>query len=157
MCGLTQRGKALNLIPWGKPHVRTVIATLAAVLSTVALAGCEDISSSAGSESANDTPAVVKAGKPFDHDNFKVKPGWKVVKEAYVNTPTIKNLKVTNTGGPKRTAQLTFRFYKGKNVLAEVECSSNEMQKGETSALDCFSTSNHFPKGYKTVKVADMW
>lgn len=137
--------------------MRTAIATLAVLLSAVTLSGCEELDAATSSEKQNDTPTVVQAGKAFAHDKFKVKPGWKVVKEQYVHSPTIKALKVTNTGGDKRIAQLTFRFYKGKNVLAEVECSSNEMQKGETSALDCFSTSDHFPKGYKTIKVADMW
>lgn len=143
-----------------QPNPAVKSGLLSVVFALVALvSACESVDSGGGggSEEQNDTPRVVKAGAPFMHDNFKAKKGWKVVKEKFTNAPNIKKLKVTNVGGDQRIAQLTFRFYKGTEVLAEVECSSNEMQKGETSALDCFSTSDKFPKGYKKIKVADMW
>ena len=128
----------------------------AVALTAISLSAC-DMAESLEEEQANDTPSQVKAGAAFTHDDFKASKGWKVVKEKYLNTPSIKGLKITNNGDDGRTALLTFRFYKGKNVLAEVECSSNEMQKGEVSKLDCFSTSENFPKGYDTIKVSDMW
>ena len=108
-------------------------------------------------EKANDTPSSIKEGAAFTHDDFAAGKGWKVFKEKLINTPGIKNLKVTNKGGDQRTALLTFRFYKKKDVLAEVECSSNEMQKGETSPLECFSTSEKFPIGYDAIKVSDAF
>jgi hypothetical protein len=114
--------------------------------------------SSLSEEEANDTPAVVKPGKGFTHDQFKAARGWRVAKEDFGNTPTIKNLRVTNVSEEgQRTALLTFRFYKGTEVLAEVECSTNEMQAGESSRMQCFSGSGQFPTGYKTIKVADAF
>jgi hypothetical protein len=134
-----------------------VVAAAALIVSVGLLSACEEVDSGGGSEKQNDTPAVVKAGAAFEHDNFKAKKGWRVVKDKFVKSPNIKKLKVTNAGGDQRIAELTFRFYKGTEVLAEVDCISNEMQKGEASALACFSTSNKFPKRYKTIKVSDMW
>ncbi len=114
--------------------------------------------SSLSEEEANDTPAVVKAGKGFTHDNFKAAPGWRVIKEDFTDSPNIKNLRVTNVSQEgQRTALLTFRFYKKSEVLAEVECSTNEMQAGESSRMECFSTSTSFPTGYKTIKVSDAF
>lgn len=67
--------------------------------------------------------------------------------------------RVTNASDDdtSRTALLTFTFYKGSENLAEVECSSNELQAGESSKMDCFSTDSEFPTGYKTIKVADAF
>lgn len=131
-----------------------IITAGAAALLLGSLTACDTTSLS--QESKNDTPTVVQAGKPFTHDNFKVAPGWTLAKEGFTGDAVIKGLKVTNTGGDKRTALLTFRLYKGKNVLAEISCDSKEMQKGETSKLDCLST-DKLPKGNYVIKIADMF
>ena len=52
---------------------------------------------------------------------------------------------------------LTFRLYSGKDVVSEIECSSNEMQKGEKSMLDCYSFDSKKLKPWDQIKVADMW
>jgi hypothetical protein len=108
-------------------------------------------------EEANDKPAVVTAGKAFTHDDFKVAAGWKVAKEAFGGGVTINGLKVTNDSDEERSALLSFRFYNGSENLAEVECSSNQLQGGESSKMDCYSTATEFPTGYKQIKVADTW
>jgi hypothetical protein len=86
-----------------------------------------------------DKSTVVTEGKGFTHDGFVVADGWKV-----------------GTDESGRTALLSFSFYDGKTNLAEVNCTSNELQAGETSKLDCGSTDD-FPTGYKTIKVADLF
>lgn len=106
-------------------------------------------------EVGNDTPREVFEGKRFVHDDFEAAPGWRVVEEEYSGA-TIENLKVANLGGDRRDAWLTFRFYDGKTVLAEVTCTSNQMQSGETSPMDCYSTED-FPTGYDAIKVSDAF
>lgn len=106
-------------------------------------------------ELGNDTPRVVIEGKRFRHDAFEAAPGWRVVEEEYSGA-SIEDLSVTNLGSDRRDALLTFRFYDGRTVLAEVYCSSNQMQSGETSPMDCFSA-EEFPTGYDTVKVSDAF
>ena len=132
------------------------IATTAAALAATALALTACDTSSLNAETKNDTPTVVKEGAPFTHDNFKVKPGWKLTKDQFGGYAGVKGLTVTNTGGNQRTALFTLRLYKGKSVLAEIECDSNEMQKGEVSKLDCSST-DKLPKSYSAIKIADMF
>jgi len=106
-------------------------------------------------EEANDKPKAVAEGKAFTHDDYEVAAGWRVVNE--LGSANIKGLRVTNVAGESRTALLTFRFYKGSENLAEIECSSNQVAADESSVLDCFSTSSNFPKGYNTIKVSDAF
>ena len=111
-------------------------------------------------EQANDKPLEVSLGKAFTHDGYKVDGGWTLARD-FGNSPTIKGLHVTNTqksdsGSSGRTALLTFRFYKGSENLAEISCNGKELQQGESSTMDCFST-DKFPAGYDTIKVADMF
>lgn len=114
-------------------------------------------------ETANDTPTEVTAGEAFEHDGYKIAGGWKVAQEEFGNGLTLENVKVTVAEADEdlpdsgRTALLTFRFYKGNEVLAEVQCSSNEMQVGETSRMDCLSMSSNPAKGYNTIKVSDAF
>lgn len=110
-------------------------------------------------EESLDKPKPVKEGAAFTHDGYQIAKGWKVVNEEFGGV-TINGLKVTNTkapGGAGDNPMLTFRFYKGSEVLAEVECTSNAVQQGESSAMDCFSLNEEFPKGYQEIRVADMW
>jgi hypothetical protein len=133
--------------------MKKIIVAGAIVLACGALVGCEDLDKAINEEQANDTPTVIKAGAAFEHDDFAAAKGWRIVNERYMGA-TIKGLKVTNTGGDQRTALLSFRLYDGKSVLAEISCSSKEMQKDEISTLECFG-SDKLPKGKYVVKVAD--
>lgn len=106
-------------------------------------------------EEANDTPSEVKEGKTFTHDDYAADAGWEVTSDA-VDLYTIRNLRITNEADEPRTALLTFRTYQGNDVIGEIECSSAELQPGESSKLDCFSA-DEFTPDYDTVKVADFW
>ena len=107
-------------------------------------------------EEANDTPTEVAEGAAFEHDDFAVADGWSVTRDA-AGTATIRDLRVTNNEDEARNALLSFRFYKGNENLGEVECTSNELQAGESSRMDCVSFDEEFPTGYETIKVADSW
>jgi hypothetical protein len=112
-------------------------------------------------EQANDKPTDVAVGKAFEHDGYSVAGGWSLGKEKFINTATIKGLKVSNvkndastTGG--RTALLTFRLYSGTENLAEIICTGKELQEGESSAMDCTST-DKLPKKFEKIRVADVF
>ena len=107
-------------------------------------------------EEANDKPVKVEEGAAFTHDGFEAESGWKVAKDG-MGSATIKGLSVTNTDDEGRTALLSFRFYKGNTNLGEVECSSNTLQGGESSALDCVSFDSKFPTGYTEIRVSDSF
>lgn len=106
-------------------------------------------------EERNDVPTAVKEGEAFSHDDFAVDSGWKVGRE--FGSATITGLSATNEGDSARTALLTFTFVKGNENLGEVECSSNELQPGQKSKLDCFSLDEGFPTGYTEIRIADMF
>jgi hypothetical protein len=114
-----------------------------------------EIDKSISEEEANDKPVEVKEGAAFTHDDYKAQSGWKVVKD--MGSASIEGLKVTNNADDARTALLTFAFYKGNENLGEVECSSNGVQPGEVSSLDCISFDSKFPDGYESIKVADAF
>lgn len=152
--------------PKKKHTVRNVLLVLV-LLFILFVAGCialvgkaaNDVSKSIDKSLANDKPTTVSMGKAFTHDGYQIKAGWSLGKEKYTGDAIIRGLTVTNTqksDSSGRTALLTFRFYKGKQNLAEVQCTGKELQKGESGTMDCSST-DKYPTGYDTVKVADMF
>lgn len=133
------------------------------ILGIVFVGGCfavvgfaaNEVDKAIKAEEKNDVPSDVVVGKAFTHDDFAVKPGWKIAKE--FGSATIEGLKVTNRADTARSALFTFTFVRGGENLAEVECSSNDLQPGQSSKMDCISFDGEFPKNYKKVQVADMW
>ena len=149
--------------PPKKKHTLRNVLLILALVFVLFIGGClaitasffNEVDKSIKKEQANDKPKVVAEGKAFTHDQYDVAAGWKVAKD--FGGVTIKGMKATNTASESRSALLTFRFYKGTENLAEVVCSSNEIAKGESSVLDCISTSSKFPTGYEQIKVADTF
>jgi hypothetical protein len=155
--------------PPKKKHTLRNVLLILLVLFLLCVGGCialiggaaNEVDKSVKKEQANDRPEVVKLGASFKHDGYTVHSGWKLARD--FGTVTIKGLRITNvkndsfTGSGKgRSALLTFRFYNGTENLAEVICNGKELQEGESSGMDCSST-DKFPKGYKTIKVADTF
>lgn len=149
--------------PPKKRHTARNIVIVLVVLAILIVGGCLALLAGAVNEAdkvlteeeERDEPRTIAEGEAFTHDDFEVAAGWKVGRE--VGGVTITGLRVTNTLDESRTALLTFRFYKGNENLAEVECSSNRLQAGEVSKMDCFSFDSGFPRGYSEIKVSDMW
>lgn len=151
--------------PPKKKHTVRNVLLIVVLLFVLFVAGCialvgkaaNDVSKSIDKSLANDKPTTVAMGKAFTHDGYQVKAGWTLARD-FAGDATIKGLTVTNTqsDGSGRTALLTFRFYKGKQNLAEVQCTGKELQKGESGSMDCSST-DKFPTNFDAVKVADMF
>jgi hypothetical protein len=130
-----------------------------AVLALAVFSACDldELEESTNEEKKNDTPTQVKEGASFVHDDFGVSKGWKVSKDA-LGLVEISGMKVTNKSDEdRRDALLTFRLYKGKDVLSEITCTSNQMQAGETSPMDCFSGDDYPKGGYASIKVSDAF
>lgn len=150
--------------PKKKHTVRNVILVVLGIFILI-FAGClallsnltNEVDKAITEEQANDKPADVTVGEPFTHDDYAVAGGWRVVKEKFMGSANIQGLKITNNADEARAAQLTFRFYKGNEVLAEVECTANRLEKGEKSGMQCFSLNEKFPKAYDAIRVSDMW
>lgn len=155
--------------PPKKSHTLRNVLLVVLLLGVLFVGGClaliggaanevsKSIDKSIAEEAANDKPKDVTEGKAFTHDDYAVDAGWKVEKAEFGGGVTITNARVTNNAEEGRSAWLTFTFYNGKENLAEVSCTSNELQKGESSKLDCSSLSDEPATGYKTIKVADAF
>jgi hypothetical protein len=149
--------------PKKKHTVRNVFLVLTALFILV-VGGClamvggavNEVDKAMKAEEANDKPVDVEEGEAFTHDDYEADAGWSVARDG-TGTATIKGLKVTNSADSARAAQLTFRFYKGNENLAEVECTANQMESGEKSGMQCFSLDEKFPRGYDAIRVSDMW
>jgi len=150
--------------PQKKSHTLRNILLGVVLLFVLIVGGCvaliggavNEVDKAIQEEEANDKPVAVDEGSAFTHDSYEVDKGWTVAKDTFGGV-TIKGLSVTNTDDTARSALLSFRFYKGSTNLAEVECSSNQLQSDESSAMDCFSTDSKFPTGYDEIRVADSF
>lgn len=155
--------------PAKKKHTVRNILLVLVVLFILVVGGCmaliggaaNEIDKAIDKEAENDKPIAVTEGEAFDHDGFAAAKGWSV-KSVQFGGAEIKGLKVTLTddqdvSGGGRAALLTFRLYQGKTVVSEINCSSNEMQEGETSTMDCFSLDSKKLGSYDTIKVADAF
>lgn len=159
--------------PQKKSHVLRWVLLTIVLLFVLLVGGCfallgvagnevsKSIDKSIASEAANDKPAVVAEGAAFEHDGYSISKGWSVGAAQYGGV-TIKDITVTladdqGVTGGGRSALLTFRLYDGTAVASEITCSSNEMQEGETSKMDCYSSDSGKVPTYDTIKVADAF
>ena len=152
-------------VPPQKSNVLRNVLLILCGLAVLFIGGCavaagiffKEVGESIDEGLSKDEPVVVAEGKAFQRDGFEVEQGWKVAPADFGDL-TITGLEVAlnedeDTDG--RTARFSFRFYDGKRVAAETDCYSNEMQPGESSAMNCGSFDPDTT--YDTIKVADMW
>ena len=113
-------------------------------------------------EVSRHAPTTVEPGQEFTHDGFRVTGGWKLDKVPGAGLATISDLQVTNEANGAfadqdgRSAVLTFRLYFENTVVAEVNCNGRQIQEGESSAMQCFS-SDRLPPNYNRIKVTDIF
>ncbi len=103
-------------------------------------------------EERNDAPTAVAVGKAFTHDDWAVAAGWKLRKDGLGSAEVVAD--VTNKGDDARTALLTIKVLRGTRVLADITCSTDELEPGQSAAMSCFS-SDDFPAKYGKVTVED--
>ena len=100
-------------------------------------------------------PMAIEEGKAFDVAGFKYANGWKLSKDfgGYVK---VSGLKVTNNRKDKDSALVEIKFWKGKEVLALVDCSTEPIAPDTTVTLDCLST-DKLPKAYSKITINDTF
>ena len=100
-------------------------------------------------------PLVVEEGAGFTYGEFTMAPGWKVNKMA--GSVVIGDVWVRNDADVARGVSLMFRFFKGSDLLAEVECGGPPagFQPGESGQLLCLSPDfDDYPTGYTEIRVS---
>ena len=107
------------------------------------------------SESGGVNNAVtVTEGEAFDVRGFNYAEGWKISEE--YGSVEITGLKVTNNRDERDSAIVEIKFMKGSEIAASVDCSSDQLQPGQTATLDCFSA-DALPEDYDKITINDTF
>jgi hypothetical protein len=101
-----------------------------------------------------DHPFTVSPGKAFDIRGFEYQPGWSVKKDMFGFA--INGLKVKNMRDVADSAWVEFKFWRGKEVLAQADCTSDDIAPGTTVSLDCGSTDD-LPASYDRLTINDTF
>ena len=107
-------------------------------------------------ERANDTPSAVEHGESFEHDDFRIESGWRVVRDD-LGDFDIEGLTVTNEDDISRSAYLEFTIYRDDVEIGTINCdSSGTLEPDVKTAVDCYSIDD-YAADFDTVKVADSF
>lgn len=99
-------------------------------------------------------PLTIVEGKAFEVQGFKYAPGWKVANS--LDSPEITGLKVTNERKKSDSALVEIKFWKGTEVLALVDCTTEPIDVGTTVTLGCLS-GDPMPAGYDKITINDSF
>lgn len=99
-------------------------------------------------------PVTIVEGKAFDVRKFSYAAGWKVISNDF--GMEVKNLKVTNNRDDRDGAIVEIKYMKGSEVLASIDCTSDQILPGQTVTLNCFSGDKK-PKGFDRITINDTF
>lgn len=102
-----------------------------------------------------DAPMEIKPGQAFEVRGFSYQPGWKVGKDA-LGDFEIKGLKVENNRDEEDSALVEIKVWRGSEVLASSDCTSDSIAPGTTVTLSCLSA-DKMPKSYDKITINDTF
>jgi hypothetical protein len=163
----TEQGTWAPAQPPKKKHtVRNVILVIIA-LTVLAFAGCmamlvgganevsKSIDENANKLGGDSNPMPITVGKAFEVDGFNYAAGWKVGKDV-AGSVEVTGLKVTNNRDSKDSALVDIKFWKGTEVLALANCTTEPIVPGTTVTLSCMSA-DPMPTGYDKITINDSF
>ncbi|MDE9365747.1 hypothetical protein PZ938_09035 [Luteipulveratus sp. YIM 133132] len=136
--------------PKKKHTVRNVILIVIGVC-ILGIGGCSVLVIGGAAKVANDieksdnapggpkNPLAITQGKAFEVQGFSYAAGWSVGNDEILGT-TVKDLKVTNNRKDRDGAIVEVKFLKGTEVLGTVDCTTEQIQVGQTVTLNCLGT-----------------
>ena len=101
-----------------------------------------------------DHPVTITEGQPFTIRGFDYAGGWSVGDPMF--GMTIDGLKVTNNRPRKDSAFVEVKFWRGTEVLASINCTSDDIAPGTTVTLNCI-TGDKKPTDYDRLTINDMF
>lgn len=155
--------------PQKKSHVGRNIAIAAVLLLVLFVGGCLAVVVAGGNavnDAVNDSiaedsepggpdnPLEITEGEAFEVADFKYAAGWTVTKE--FGLVGVEGLKVTNERDDKDSALVEIKFWKGSEVLALVDCTTEPIAVDTTTRLNCGS-GDDYPKGYDRITINDTF
>lgn len=102
-----------------------------------------------------DNPLEITEGDAFEVSGFNYAAGWSISKDA-VGDLAVNGLKLTNNRDTADSAIVEIRFMDGNELVALADCTTPEIEPGQTVAVDCFSADG-LPKSYDTVTINDTF
>lgn len=96
-------------------------------------------------------PRVVKLGQAFTIGKHRLNAGWKMQYQEYLGTSLIGS--VTNVSKDTSTAFFSVKVLKGNSVLANFQCSTEELEPNQVQQVDCFNqvTTTQRVKGWDKI------
>ncbi|WP_068252987.1 hypothetical protein [Janibacter corallicola] len=114
----------------------------------------KSMDSDASKSGGVDNPMTITEGEAFEVDGFKYAAGWKVTRE--FGSAAITGLKVTNDRDSRDSLWADVKLKKGSEVLATLDCMTDEIQPGETVTVDCTSA-DKLPDDYDKITINDSF
>lgn len=100
-------------------------------------------------------PLEITPGEPFEVSGFDYAGGWSIEADA-LGDVAVNGLKVTNNREDKDSAIVEIKLWRGNEVLASTDCTTDPIQPGTTVRVDCFSADD-MPANYGRVTINDTF
>lgn len=100
-----------------------------------------------------DNPLEITEGEAFEVSGFDYDPGWSVVGD---DDADIEGLKLTNNRDNPDSAFVEIKLWSGNEVLATVDCYTDEIGVGTKVTVDC-SSFDDLPASYDRITINDTF
>lgn len=154
--------------PPKKKHTLRNVLLAVVLLFVLVVGGCLALVGTAANEvgkaieegktevGGTDNPLEIQPGKAFDVRGFKYAAGWTLKGDQFGNYAEIKGLKVTNERDDRDSALVEIKMWRGSEVLALVDCTTEPIAPNTTVTLSC-SSGDKMPKNYDKVTINDAF
>ena len=115
----------------------------------------QSIDQNANKAGGDSNPMMITEGKAFEVDGFNYSKGWSLGKDV-LGDLTIKGLKVTNNRDNNDSALVEVKVWKGTEVLALADCTTEPIGVGTTVTPSCVST-DALPKNFTEITINDTF
>jgi hypothetical protein len=115
----------------------------------------KSIADDANKPGGTDNPMTIHPGKPFEVDGLNYAGGWKIANDG-LGDATVNGLKVANNRDSKDSAIVEIKLWKGKEVKALVDCTTDPIDVGTTVKVSCLGT-DKLPKTFDRVTINDSF
>ncbi len=102
-----------------------------------------------------DNPLEITPGKAFEVTGMEYAAGW-AVRADDLGDLEVSRLRVTNNRDEDDEVIAEIKLWAGREILAQAECSTEEIEVGTQVTVDCFSN-DPFPRNYDRVTINDTF
>lgn len=153
--------------PPKKKHTARNIFIVIGVALVLLVGGCVALLGSAANEvdksikrgetevGGTNNPLEIKPGKAFEVRGFAYKAGWKLGNDE-LGDMAVTGLRVTNGRKDRDSALVEIKVWKGDEVVALADCTTEPILPKTTTKLSC-SSSDKLPAKYTRVTISDSF